>query len=701
MSNIYTENLKKTCQKNGGFYSVAMKRYIFTILFSLAGFGLCAMLLNCADKAENGGGNGGGGGNQDTLPEMPQNFRAVASSREVTLRWDVQEGLTYNLFHFTRAGFSLENGMKISDIKTSPYLHTGLMDGTTYYYRLTAVNDSGESKPTREVSARTPVLDLPLTPRFFKAVASSQKVTLSWIPQQGITYNLFHSTTSGIDVGDANVMKISGIRTSPYLHTGLMDGTTYYYRLTAVNSWGESKPTDEVSAGTPALELPPTPQNFRALASSRQVTLRWEKQPGVTYDLFHSRTAGINVGSGTAAKFSGVTPPHIHKNLTNGTTYYYRLTANNRSVASAPTAELLAIPSVPEISAGEGHTCAVVSDRALCWGSGLSGKLGHKRANPNENRKTPTQVYGLTSGVTQISAGGNHTCAVVSGRAVCWGKGGFGQLGNDTESDASTPQRVMGLTSGVTDISAGGSHTCAVVDNAAFCWGANWNGQLGSDDDLEAITPQQVGNLTSGVTDISAGFSHTCAVVDNGALCWGSGERGKVGNNNASLSEPNPQEVHGLTSGVTQIIAGRKHTCAVVNGGAMCWGEGGSGQLGDNRSGNDVSAKTPQQVIGLTTGVTEIAVGEAHTCAVASGRAVCWGNNGASNARLGAGGNSNTKTPLQVAGLTTGVTQISGGDGHTCAVVNERAMCWGDGGEGRLGDGAETNRQTPVSVSDL
>ena len=632
-------------------------------------------------------------------PETPQNFEAMALDGQVRLSWNTEPNVTYELYHSTETGFALESGMKISPV-TTPYDHEELMNDTTYYYRLRAVNDFGVSEPTDEISA-TPE-PRPMTPQNFEAMALDGQVRLSWNTEPNVTYELYHSTETGFAL--ENSMKISSV-TSPYDHKELMNGTAYYYRLRAVNDFGASEPTDEISA-TPK-PPPATPQNFTALASRKQVTLNWTAQASVTYNLFYATTAGIDVGSSTAAKFTNVTPPYIHTELTDDTTYYYRLTARNTFGTSAPTAEVSATPRVAEkISAGYDHTCAVASGRALCWGFGGSGRLG---TGNNNSANTPQQAGDLTTGVTQISAGFDHTCAVVGGRAMCWGEGGSGQLGhnemdsevmNSETADKLTPTQVHGLTTGVTQISAGQRYTCALVGGGVLCWGAGNAGQLGAGNRSGSNAPQQVSGLTTEVTQISAGDSHACAVVNGAAWCWGFGNSGRLGTGSQD-TQTSPQAVSGLGSGVTQISGGEQHTCAVVNGAAWCWGRGRELQLGHNdRNGATRDKSTPNRVHGLASGVTHISAGRQHTCAVVGGAAKCWGEG--DNGRLGTGNNSDQTTPTQVIGLTSGVTEISAGEDHTCAVVEGRAVCWGNSAHGRLGNNnSRDDQNTPVSVNGL
>ena len=455
-----------------------------------------------------------------------------------------------------------------------------------------------------------------------------------------------------------------------------------------------------ISVVDPATIPPKAPRNFWAAASEEQVTLTWAQQRGATYDLFFSTRAGFGLESGT--RISSVTSPYDHTGLTNGSTYYYRLRAVTPFGASPPTIQVSATPQAKtglKISAGGSHSCTVVDDTARCWGRGASGQLGN---DAKDDQQVSVQVSGLTSEVTQISAGDFHTCAVVEGRAVCWGAGGSGQLGNDAELTEDTPVQVVDVMdtpiSGVTQISAGGEHACAVVEEHAVCWGAGGSGQLGNDAESNADTAVQVDGLTTGVTQVSAGGRHACAVVEGRAVCWGAQNTGQLGNNITSDTDnkSTPVEVTDLTTGVTQISAGDEHTCAVVEGRAMCWGAGSNGKLGHNRANPNEDRATPTQVMGLTAGVTQISAGDEHTCAVVEGKAVCWGEG--DDGRLGRSGNSDQNTPVQVAGLTAGVTQISAGDKHTCALVDGLARCWGSDDNGRLGNGALGNNWMPGTV---
>jgi alpha-tubulin suppressor-like RCC1 family protein len=245
----------------------------------------------------------------------------------------------------------------------------------------------------------------------------------------------------------------------------------------------------------------------------------------------------------------------------------------------------------------------------------------------------------------------------------------------------------------------GGQHTCALLSTGAVkCWGSNSYGQLGDGSTTQRTTPVDVSGLSSGVTAISAGYLHSCALLNTGAVkCWGYNAYGQLGDG-STTRRTTPVDVSGLSSGVTAITTSYHHTCALLNTGAVkCWGYNGSGQLGDGTSGTD--RLTPVDVSGLSSGVTAISAGYYSTCALLSTGAVkCWGTN--TYGQLGDGtSGTNRLTPVDVSGLSSGVTAISGGYYYTCALLNTGAVkCWGYNGFGQLGDGSTTQSLTPVGV---
>lgn len=124
----------------------------------------------------------------------------------------------------------------------------------------------------------------------------------------------------------------------------------------------------------------------------------------------------------------------------------------------------------------------------------------------------------------------------------------------------------------------------------------------------------------------------------------------------------------------TSVSVGSEHSCAIVNGGLQCWGNNTTGQLG---TGSTTASTIPVQVLGLTSGVTQVSAGKNHTCAIVNSQVWCWGSN--SNSKLGDSsailGNF-SYIPRSIPGLS-GASLIKVGDDLSCAVVNGAAKCWG------------------------
>jgi alpha-tubulin suppressor-like RCC1 family protein len=286
--------------------------------------------------------------------------------------------------------------------------------------------------------------------------------------------------------------------------------------------------------------------------------------------------------------------------------------------------------------------CGIIRGHVYCWGDG----------RVSEKSVVPIAVQGLGRGrVSDLSAGWAHACAVVKGRAYCWGSNYYGQLGNGTRKKSKEAVRVTsrGAWGGrrVSSISAGESHTCAVAAGKAYCWGT---GDLGRRSVKRSTTPVRVRLSAKRVTVISAGPAE-----------W-------------VYEDPQDEE---------DTFTGRTDTCAVADGQLFCWGWNTYGQLG---IGNRRSTATPTPVTGGgIKGKRVLAVSlntnyydgsPAHTCAIAAGRAYCWGKGG-----LGVSGRRSSTVPIAVKRLQDKrVTEIAAGR-DTCALVSGAVWCWGTPGQ--------------------
>ncbi len=334
------------------------------------------------------------------------------------------------------------------------------------------------------------------------------------------------------------------------------------------------------------------------------------------------------------------------------------------------------------LGAGAAHGCAVLEDHtARCWGFGPDGRLGYGNPDSVGDDETPAAAGPVPVGgpVAAISAGRGHTCAVLlDGSVRCWGFANSGRLGyagqsnvGDDETPAAAGPVDLGPGRTALAITAGDAHTCGLLaDRRALCWGYGGNGELGygTSDNLgvPASAPYTVGLNRADFAAISAGTYFTCAILTTPTRhvsCWGFGANGRLGTGTPTTYQGTPldgQWAVDVGGTPVAISAGDAHACALIDGGAVrCWGFGGDGRLGygDERTiGDDETpASVPPVDLGGRSAVA-ISAGYANTCARLDDDSVrCWGEG--SSGRLGRCDSSaigDDETPAAVAPVDLG-----------------------------------------------
>ena len=198
------------------------------------------LFLSILSSACGGGGGGqGAGSGGDLPPSSPENIQVTPGNTKTTVSWNnVSGAISYNLYWNTTGSTTLYDH-QITGV-TSPYVHTGLSNSTTYYYSLTAVNSTGESASSSQVSAlpQAPTQqNLPSPPIDIQTLPGDGQTSLSWMTFAGdSSYNIYWNTTGNVTTSDN---KIAGV-VPPYIHANLSNGTGYFYKISTVNSVGES-----------------------------------------------------------------------------------------------------------------------------------------------------------------------------------------------------------------------------------------------------------------------------------------------------------------------------------------------------------------------------------------------------------------------------------------------------------------------------
>ena len=281
-----------------------------------------------------------------------------ATSGKPMLTWNAVSGATsYKVYRATS-----QNGTYslLGSVTTTTYVNTGAKDGVTYYYKVTAVNDSGESAYSNIVSGQNKAV----TPKPSAPVvkignsATSGKPMLTWNAVSGATsYKVYRATSQ-----NGTYSLLGSVTTTTYVNTGAKDGVTYYYKVTAVNDSGESAYSNIVSGQNKAVTPKPSAPVVKIghSATSGKPMLTWNAVSGATsYKVYRATSQ-----NGTYSLLGTVTTTsYINTGAKDGVTYYYKVKAVNSAGESAysntvsgQSKSVTPKPSAPVVKIGHSAT---------------------------------------------------------------------------------------------------------------------------------------------------------------------------------------------------------------------------------------------------------------------------------------------------------------------------------------------------------
>ena len=236
-----------------------------------------------------------------------------AVSGKPMLTWDAVDGATsYRVYRATS-----QNGpyRLLGSVTTTTYVNTGAKDGVTYYYMVTAVNDSGESAFSNTVSGQNKAVTSKPSAPVVKIgnSATSGKPMLTWNAVSGATsYKVYRATAKN---GAYSVINTTKALT--YTNTGAALGTTYYYKVEALNAAGKSLGFSDVVEGKVA---PVLAVGYSSVSGKPQLT--WKAVPGATeYQVYRS----TQQNSGYTKINTTTSTSYVNTGAKAGTTYYYKI----------------------------------------------------------------------------------------------------------------------------------------------------------------------------------------------------------------------------------------------------------------------------------------------------------------------------------------------------------------------------------------
>ena len=328
-------------------------------------------------------------------PAAPTVTMTYSDSGKPKLTWNAVSGATsYRVFRSESrgTGYSL-----LGTTSSTSYTNTGAAVGKTYYYRVKAVNSVGTSGYSNIVSGKAKTA-APAAPSVTAGNSSTGKPQLTWKAVSGaVKYEVYRSTRQ-----NSGYSLLGTTTSTSYVNTGASTGTTYYYRVKAVNRDGMASGYSNIVSGKAKAAAPAAPSVTAGNSSTGKPRLTWKAVSGaVSYRIYRSESRGTGYSLlGTTSSTS-----YVNTGAAAGKTYYYRVKAVNRDGMASGYSNIVsgkakaAAPAAPSVTAGNSST----GKPRLTW-KAVSGAVSY-RIYRSESRGTGYSLLGTTSSTSYVNTG--------------------------------------------------------------------------------------------------------------------------------------------------------------------------------------------------------------------------------------------------------------------------------------------------------
>lgn len=515
-------------------------------------------------------------------------------------------------------------------------------------YRVTA-GPVGQS-PTWSTTVSSPVVDVP--------------------GETGTTYQYDVVASNGFESTPGSVQQTADDTPAPVFRTqGYSTITVTWPAITGASSYTVRLASDASMSSPQTRTTTGTATSFAGLASYTTYWLQVTAVggPNFTESAVAQVTTSAGLPAAAAANLAG--SDNTLCTVVSGDAWCWGRNDSGQAGQAAlgtvlSPAQVSGLPAgqVQTVAAGQSDTlCAVVAGDAWCWGRNAYAQLGGGNVD-DAPHPTPVKVPGLPAGqVAQLAVGDAAVFArTTDGQVWAWGRNYGGVQLTGTADGAAHAPHLLPL-SGVTDVSSGNMHACAITNGNAECWGDGQYGQLGlSQADLDALraqngapesyTPVTYPAGTAGqATRVETLDRGTCVINDAHIYCSGADDFGQLGVGTVASTVLDPRPVT-IPDGSTlqQLSTVQLGTgCATTTSGVWCWGADNTGQLGAGTVGAPQPA--PVKAAGLPADTVAVRTTWLGACTITrDGSTWCWGGNHWSQLGLGRTDDDPHPTAIQI-----------------------------------------------------